>query len=695
MDTLRTLLIGTLFVAPLIALGLSLLEGKVPRRALLLAAQSAAVVVLLSAMGLFASPPQTGSLAESPLVTWLSLPDFKVTLSVRWDHLSFMQTSVAAVVLIGVLSAWPRQSSLRWLMLAWFGVMLANVAGNLGQLFLGWTLSAWASSELARPRDAGTGEASAFRPVWLVQRVSDIVMLGGFGLIWMHFGGSLSFAAWTPEAIAALRPELVESIALCVLVGVIGRCAQLPLTVWLETETGFAAQRGHSMARLSDEMVGVWNVPDGHAVDERLKADPTNRWHAVNGSEISLPVLGWWLCAAFLPMGVGLIVRCEPLLSVASHTRLLMVAVGAFTLGICSASAAAQNNWTRVLGQVSVAQCGLTLVALGLTQPLAQEAAIGMFLWQSLVLAVLFVADTNEWSRDRQGAVPISDRSSLLNGRGSKNTRRSAGLVLVAMLCLAAGLWGRQAVLNRLIEQAWPTRVVVGVPSEDAESLVFGSTESRVWLLVIGLACVSELLTSFSLLRAWFLDSVSRRGQAPGSDESVAREPDVSLAREPDASAFRLTWGLWFVIGAACLGGLLVGHVGEAGSQPPLFAVGSLILLSAVGAVLAWWLYSQPSSLPAKFSAAMGPFARLSRNRFYWGDLYFLLVVHPAQVIGEWMVWIEIQVIGRGMRSLRDGVARIMGESAEPLSRGSAMIGALATVGSVAVLAWMLLWLRS
>src|SRR6185503_10392343 len=119
---------------------------------------------------------------------------------------------------------------------------------------------------------------------------------------------------WTPEAIGALRPELVESIALCVLIGVIGRCAQLPLTVWLETQMGFAAQQGHSMARLSDELVGVWNVPDGHAVSARLKADPANRWHDSNGGGVPSPVLAWWLCAAFLPMGVGLIVRCEPLL---------------------------------------------------------------------------------------------------------------------------------------------------------------------------------------------------------------------------------------------------------------------------------------------------------------------------------------------------------------------------------------------
>lgn len=121
--------------------------------------------------------------------------------------------------------------------------------------------------------------------------------------------------------------------------------------------------------------------------------------------------------------------------------------------------------------------CGLTLVAFGLEQPPGHDSAMRMLLWQSLVLAVLFVLDASQQQSSR---------------------RRSDWPVLAVVLCLASGLWGRQAVLNRIVEQAWPTRVVASV---DAESVVFGSTESRVWWLVIGLACVSELLTSFSLLR--------------------------------------------------------------------------------------------------------------------------------------------------------------------------------------------------
>lgn len=585
----------------------------------------------------------THDAVDWPLITWLRMPRFEITFGVRLDSLTWLLLALTTIVLLLVLSAWPKGKSQGWLWLSWFGVTLAITAGNLGQLFVGWTLSAWASSELARRRDA---KNSAFRPVWLVLRVSDAVMLGGIGLIWMHFGSSLEFSAWTPEAIGALRPELIESIALCVLVGVIGRCAQLPLTVWLETEAGFAAQVGSSMTKLSDEMVGLWNVPSGHAVAERLRSDPANRWHEPSDESVPVAVLAWWLCASFLPVGIGLLIRLEPLFAVASHTRLLMVAVGAFTLLMCSASAAAQNNWSRILGQLAAGQCGLIFIALGLDQTDESGTRL-LFVWQIVMVGMLLIA-TRPDSRSR-----------------------FSGTVMFAIVGLASGLWGRHAVLNLI----WDHSESAAGPASDAESLVFGSTESRVWSLVIVLTCMAEFLTSFALLRAWF----NARRQRP----------------ETDRSSERASRGLWLAVGSLLVGGVAIGMFDFPALQQSFVQIGPLLPLSAAGAVLAWWMYSKPSSLPEKLAAALGPFARLSRNRFYWDDLYFLLVVHPVMSLCGGVACFEDRVFGRAVRSLRHRVASFLGESVEPLSRGSPMVGALATVGSVVVLAWMMLWLRS
>ena len=644
MDTLRILMIGVLVGAPLVAWGLSWLEPWLSRRALQIGVVAAVLCSLLSVWGLRLTAHE-GEVVSQPIVSWLRMPRFDVTLGVRLDGLAAMQLTLTGIVLLLVVSAWPRNVAWRWLMLAWFGVTLAHVAGNLGQLFFGWTLSAWASSELGRPPDCADGQSLAFRPVWLVQRVSEVVLLAGFGMVWMQFGGSLEFTALTSEAIGAMRPELIESIALCVLIGVIGRCAQLPFTVWLETESGFAARAGHSMAKLSDELVGVWNVPDQHHVAEQLKSDPRNRWHEANGDSMSAVVLAWWLSGAFLPIGIGLLLRFEPLLAVASHTRLLMVAVGAFTLVMCSASAAAQNNWSRVLGQIAVGQCGLVLVALGLERVDIDKVTF-LFLGQSVLVSALLVATRSEG-------------------------RRLSGGVMIAVLSFASGLLGRHLVLNLVWQQSGGSSNAVDPLADESASLVFGSTESRVWTLVIGLLCLSELLTSFALLRAWFSDRRHRAAQV---------EADRRAAR-----GLRLTFDVFIGIGLFGLHSAICF----------LEVLSPLVPLSAVGMVLAWGLYSQPSSLPEKFAAALGPFARLSRNRFYWDDLYFLLVVHPASVVGEWLSWFDERVLGNGVRSLRNKVARSLGESAEPLVEGSAMIGALTTLSSVAVLAWMLMWLRS
>jgi NADH:ubiquinone oxidoreductase subunit 5 (subunit L)/multisubunit Na+/H+ antiporter MnhA subunit len=653
MDTLRILLIGTLVGAPPLAYGLSFLEEKLTRRVFLIAAQLAAGVVLLSAIGLFVTlAQQPDSVIGIQLGTWLSLPGFEIALGARSDSFVFVQTALVSVVLLLVLSAWPQDVSLRWLMLAWIGVTLASVAGNLGQMFVGWTLSAWASSELARKRDR------ALRPVWLVQRVSDMALLVGFGMVWLHFESSLEFTAWTPEAIDVLRPELIESIALCVLMGVIGRCAQLPLTVWLETEQGFAAQTGNSMSKLSDVMVGVWNVPDGHEVAERLKADRSNRWHESSEDSVASPVLAWWLCAAFLPMGIGLLVRLEPLFAVAPHTRLLMVAVGAFTMLMCSANTAAQTNWPRVLSQFAVGQCGFVLIVMGLGNHSEGMLGVSAFLWQSVLIGVLLVAN-------------------------SAIRRRATGLMVVTMSLIVAGLCGRHAVADLVWEHA---RQLFEVPisvSDESNAVLLGTTETRLWWLVMATIFLAEFLTGFALIRAWLL---SRR-------ESSAR-PLAGTGRQVCVL-------MWITAVLVLAGGLLSRgefHRSETGiswTPPSLIESVPLLPLSLAGAVLAWWMYSKPSSLPEMMAAAMGPFARLSRNRFYWDDLYFLLVVHPAAVIGEWLIWFDDRVLGRGAGSVRNGAADVIGESAEPLSRGSAMIGALTTVGSVAVLAWMLLWLRS
>ena len=684
METLRSVAMWVVIGAPIIGVLLACLSQRFVGS--LIGVRLLAAAALVSALALLADVVQTGHPVERHFGTWLELQSLTISFGAHGDGLALLQVAWTSAVLLVVLARWPSQISVRWLMLAWLGVTAVATAGNLGQMFFGWCLSAWASSELARRSDSLSDESPVFRPVWLVQRLSDAMLLTGIGLVWMYFG-SLEWSAWTTEAIARQRTELLSSIALTVLIGVIGRCAQLPLSVWLEAETGFAANSNHSMAKLSNEMVGLWNVPDGHHVAERLKADPASRWQNEEDEAISASVMAWWLCAAFLPVGICVLIRFEPLLAVASNTKLLAVAVGAFTLLLCSASAAAQNSWARVLGQLAAGQCGLVLLSMSLEHSSGANLSLFMLLWQSVLFAVLLTASV------------------------SAERNRGGGLIVVAALLLVSGLWGRHAVTDAVWQEAFPTVAAVTTDAGE-DSVVLGKTSSSVLPFVVGLVCLSELLLSFALFRAFFL---SRRQEinSRGEPEGVSpRTSNIVHSMREVASHSAADVSLWLAIIGIVIVGVWLGwdadlwnKVLNAGARPTNSAddtaqrvalgAGHLMPLSAIGVVLAWWMYSKKSSLPEKISATLGPFARLSRNRFYWNDLYFLLVAQPANSVGRRMAWFDEQVWERGRQAARRGIARFAAESCEPLANGAWPVYTLTTFSSAVVLAWMLMWLKS
>ncbi len=668
-ESLRLIAIWIIGAAPVAALIASMLSGLVASVIWRNIVRGIVIASAVSAIGLLIEFAQSQQTLEVPLLNWISIPGLSISFGWQIDGLSLMQVLLTSVVLLVVLESWPEQIPWRELMLAWFGVQLVVLASNLGQVLIGWTLSAWVSSELSRRTNS-----AAHRPVWLVQRVTDGELLIGIALLASELGGSLQFTSWSSEEIGKIRSEMIETISLWMLIGILGRCAQLPLTVWLEGESGFAARAGHSMAKLSDQMVGLWHVPDGHEVADRLQTDPRNRWHEPTETSTPMPVIAWWLSAAFLPIGVGLLLRLSPIFSLAEHTRLLCVAAGAFTMLLTSASAAAQNNWPNVIAQVAAGQCGLALLAIG-HDPL-NGAATGFFalISQSLLLAVLLSAKALR-SRDAQR------------------------LLAAASLMLASGLWGRHAIVDLVWQQAWPAVVTNGV----AQSVELDETSTGLLPLIVVLLCLSELLTGFALFRAWFLNQ--REPFTKTETQRDDRRSGLSLLKMWCVLAIVLFAGVWFgavrndtlltVLGSNVLSPLREYQPGSSPNIASPFAGGTLFPLSAVGVVLAGWMYMRPSTWPAKVATSLGPFSRLSRNRFYWDDMYYLLVVQPLIQISRWLVWCDEVIWNRGRTALRRVFVRTINTSMEPLASGLTSVYAVATFGSVVVLAWTLMWLRS
>ena len=235
---------------------------------------------------------------------------------------------------------------------------------------------------------------------------------------------------------------------------------------------------------------------------------------------------------------------------------------------------------------------------------------------------------------------------------------------------------------------------------ESDDNVVLGTTSSGLLPFVVGLVCVSELLLSFALFRAFFL---SRRQESRSIEHSPLQTRRVTERANSNAWLWlilvgSLIAGVWLGSDAGLWNKLLIaGGIAKnsAAAHRVALAFGQLMPLSAIGVVLAWWLYASASALPEKVSAMLGPFARLSRNRFYWNDLYFLLVSQPGISLGRWIVWLDEQVWERARQAVRRGLARFAGESCEPLADGSWSVYALTTFSSAVVLVWMLLWLKS
>ena len=224
---------------PLAALLFALGDWSRDRRLARGAAHAALLAVLVSAVTLLVDFVQNGRVAEVVMMRWVDLPGTTITFGARCDGLALILVILSGLVLWLVLEGWPTEKRLGWLMLSWMGVTDLVTASNLGQVTWGWFLSAWAASEFACMATNSANRTD--RPVWLMQRVSDAALLTAVALAWMYGKGSLALLSFSADSVNALPVGIPDSIGLYVLIAAIGRCAQIPLSMWLETERGFAA----------------------------------------------------------------------------------------------------------------------------------------------------------------------------------------------------------------------------------------------------------------------------------------------------------------------------------------------------------------------------------------------------------------------------------------------------------------------
>ncbi len=254
-------------------------------------------------------------------------------------------SSLSLVILVystGIMSREEGQGRFYSLMLAFIGSMVGLVvAGNLIQFYLLWELLGICSALLIAFWWNREPARKAGLKAFLVTRIGDVALLMGVVLILstLHTTDISSVLAAAASPQGGVNWTL---IGLLLLVGAMGKSAQVPLHVWLP-----------------DAMEG-----------------PT-------------PVSALIHAATMVNAGVFLLVRMAPIYGASSALSNSVLLVGLASMLVGGACASAATDIKRVLAYSTISQLGLMFVAVGLG---SAAGAIYLLIAQGTTKALAFMA---------------------------------------------------------------------------------------------------------------------------------------------------------------------------------------------------------------------------------------------------------------------------------------------------------------
>jgi NADH-quinone oxidoreductase subunit L len=265
----------------------------------------------------------TGEALEIPWFDWL--PALGVRAGLLWDPLSALMamvvTAVGALIhlySIGYMRGDPRGGRFFAYMNLFVASMLILVlADGFALLFVGWELVGLCSYLLISFWFERPAAAAAGKKAFVVNRVGDAGFLVALMLIFSAFG-SLRYADVFARAPTELTTGFATAITLLLLMGAVGKSAQLPLYVWLP-----------------DAMEG-----------------PT-------------PVSALIHAATMVTAGVFMVARTGALFELAPAAAAVAATIGMGTALYAATIAVAQHDVKRVLAYSTISQLGYMFAAVG------------------------------------------------------------------------------------------------------------------------------------------------------------------------------------------------------------------------------------------------------------------------------------------------------------------------------------------
>jgi NADH-quinone oxidoreductase subunit L len=286
----------------------------------LLGAFAVSLAILLQ---LRQAPPDAPYVVK--LWSWLDVGDLKVDLAFQVDQLSAVMLLVVTgvgslihVFSVGYMRDDPGYARYFSYLNLFIVFMLVLVLGSsFPVLFIGWEGVGLCSYLLIGFWFGDKANADAGKKAFLANRVGDFGFLVAMFMIW-HTVGSLEFSAVFARAPEVLTAGAATTITLFLLLGCVGKSAQIPLYVWLP-----------------DAMAG-----------------PT-------------PVSALIHAATMVTAGVYLVSRASVLFALAPATSVLTAGIGAATALFAATIGLRQYDIKKVLAYSTISQLGYMFVGVG------------------------------------------------------------------------------------------------------------------------------------------------------------------------------------------------------------------------------------------------------------------------------------------------------------------------------------------
>ncbi len=258
------------------------------------------------------------------ITSWLAAFDLKAPISLYLDPLSLslclMITFVCGLIhtyAVGYMKDDPSPVRFFALLNLFVAAMLTLVlAGNLPLLYLGWEGVGFCSYALIGFWYRDPQNATAGRKAFIVTRIGDIGL--GIAIVWLfQLCGTVSIQQLNQMG-ANIPPGVITALGLLMLLGAMGKSAQVPLMVWLP-----------------DAMAG-----------------PT-------------PVSAQIHAATMVTAGVYLLMRMFPLIGSSASLCAAIAVTGALTAFYGATCALAQRDLKRILAYSTISQIGYMMLGVG------------------------------------------------------------------------------------------------------------------------------------------------------------------------------------------------------------------------------------------------------------------------------------------------------------------------------------------